>query len=100
MDYIHSQLMKARHDDRLRDAAQRRLAAQARQMQPRWRDRPEAGQALRLAGLRPRNLFTRPATIRPDQRHPRTEPSGSDTQITTPGGLVPTADEGASVLAR
>ena len=45
MDHVYYQLMKARHDDRLRDAAQRRLAAQARQTHPRWRGRPAAGQA-------------------------------------------------------
>jgi hypothetical protein len=56
--YLHEQLMKARHDDLLRDAAQHRLAAQARQAQPRWRRRPAAGQARRLAGLRSRKLFT------------------------------------------
>jgi hypothetical protein len=56
MNYLHYQFMKARHDDLLRDAAQRRLAAQAPQTQPRWRGRPAAGQARRLAALRPRKL--------------------------------------------
>jgi len=58
MDYQYHQLLKARHDDLLRDAAQHRLAAQARQARPRRRRRPAAGQARRLAGLRPRKLFT------------------------------------------
>jgi len=48
--------MKARHDDLCRDAAQHRLAAQARRARPRWRRRPAAGRARRLAGLRPRKL--------------------------------------------
>jgi hypothetical protein len=33
--YVHDQLMKARHDEMLRVAAQQRLAAQARRHAPR-----------------------------------------------------------------
>ena len=56
---ITYQLMKARQDDMLRAAAQRRLAAQARQARNTWRLRPAlAAPTRRRAVLRVRGLFS------------------------------------------
>lgn len=56
--YLHHQLVKARHDDMLRAAAQHRLAAQARQAHITRRPRAMAAPARRLAALRLRKLFS------------------------------------------
>jgi hypothetical protein len=56
--YLHYQLVKARHDDMLRAAAQHRLAAQARQARIIRRPRAMAAPARRLAALRLRKLFS------------------------------------------
>jgi hypothetical protein len=56
--YTSYQLMKARHDDMLRAAAQHRLAAQARQARATRRPRAAAAPARRLAALRLRKLFS------------------------------------------
>jgi hypothetical protein len=56
--YITYQLMKARHDEMLRAAAQHRLTAQARQAHLTQRPRAMAASARRLAALRPRKLFS------------------------------------------
>jgi len=61
--YVHDQLMKARHDEMLRVAAQRRLAVQARRAQTS-RPHLEPAPARRRAVLRLRQLFSSPTTIR------------------------------------
>jgi hypothetical protein len=53
--YLHHQLVKARHDEMLRAAAQHRLARQARITR---RPRAMAAPARRLAALRLRKLFS------------------------------------------
>jgi hypothetical protein len=55
MSYL---LMKARHEEMLRAAAQHHLAASARQTHPTRRPRAIAAPARRLAALRPRRLFS------------------------------------------
>jgi hypothetical protein len=56
--YMSYLLMKARHEDMLRAAAQHRLAAQPRQAHLTRRHRAIAAPARRRAGLRLRKLFT------------------------------------------
>ena len=56
--YMSYLLMKARHDDMLRTAAQHRLATQAGQAPITRRHRAIAAPARRLAALRLRKLFS------------------------------------------
>jgi hypothetical protein len=56
--YVHDQLMKARHDEMLRVAAQQRLAAQARRARTTRRYRLVTAPARRRAVLRLRQLFS------------------------------------------
>jgi hypothetical protein len=56
--YMSYLLMKARHEEMLRAAAQHRLATQPRQARPTRRPRAIAAPARRLAALRPRKLFS------------------------------------------
>jgi hypothetical protein len=56
--YVHNQLMKARHDEMLRVAAQHRLATLARRAQASRPHRPKAAPARRRAVLRLRQLFS------------------------------------------
>jgi hypothetical protein len=56
--YMSYLLMKARHDEMLRAAAQHRLAAQPRQTHITRRPRAIAAPARRLAAVRPRKLFS------------------------------------------
>ena len=51
--YAHDYLVKARHDDRIRAAAQARLAAQARRARRPQRHQLIAAPERRLARLRP-----------------------------------------------
>jgi hypothetical protein len=60
--YVHDQLMKARHDEMLRVAAQQRLAAKARRAHTTRRYRLVTAPARRRAVLRLRQLFSRPIT--------------------------------------
>jgi hypothetical protein len=62
--YVHDQLMKARHDEMLRVAAQHRLAARARRAQTPRPHHTEAAPARRRAVLRLRQLFSWPTTTR------------------------------------
>ena len=55
--YMSYLLMKARHEEMLRTAAQHPLATQPRQAHPS-RHRAIAAPARRLAALRPRKLFS------------------------------------------
>ena len=54
--YLHEYLIKARHDDLMRAAAQSRLAAQARRARRPRRHAAIAAPARRLARLRQRIL--------------------------------------------
>jgi len=56
--YMSYLLMKARHEEMLRTAAQHRLATPARRGHPTRRQRAITAPARRLAALRPRKLFT------------------------------------------
>jgi hypothetical protein len=56
--YMSYLLMKARHEEMLRTAAQHRLATQPPQAHPTRRQRAIAAPARRLAALRPRKLFS------------------------------------------
>jgi hypothetical protein len=56
--YVHDQLMKARHDEMLRVAAQQRLATQARRARTPRRYRLVTAPARRRAVLRLRQLFS------------------------------------------
>ena len=52
--YVHDYLLKARHDDLMRAAAQSRLAAQAKRAHRPRRHRVIAAPTRRLALIRPR----------------------------------------------
>jgi hypothetical protein len=56
--YAYDYLVKARHDDLLRAAAQHRLAAQARQGRPARRHHAMAAPVRRLSVMRLRRLFS------------------------------------------
>ena len=56
--YVHDQLMKARHDEMLRVAAQQRLAAQARRARTTRRYGLVTAPTRRRAVLRLRQLFS------------------------------------------
>jgi hypothetical protein len=55
---IHYQLMKARQDELLREAARDRLAAQARRARPPRPHQPITARARRLVAMRLRRLFS------------------------------------------